>query len=257
VGGPEPRGEEERTVATSVRAVRWLCWALIVLAITNAVITLGFALGIGAPQIDNQDLVDRLAAIRTDDMRIFPVVVLQSLTAVGVFLLAATLGSTLRRWAANTPARDAMVLLFVIGGVTGIAANLINIAVGNAATFGYCDCGYKTEELIAQDYALTIGWNIVNWLAIGAVTMVGVGAAVAGRLLDFSTPWRLLSYAIALLLLLAAAMRLIAAFVFVAAFDPFQVSDLMTALAAGVLVPVWAVLLARQVRTAETPALAE
>jgi hypothetical protein len=150
-----------------------------------------------------------------------------------------------REKAPDTPARDALVLLFVVGGVIGVTASLLNIAVANAATFGYCDCGYKTEEVIAQDYALTIGRMAGNWLSIGAVTLVGVGTALAGRLLNFSPSWRLVSYAIALLLLFAAGLRLLAAFVFIEAFDPFQLSDILTAIAAGILVPIWAILLAR------------
>jgi hypothetical protein len=234
-------------VAESVRMIRWLAWALAILAIVNAVITLGFALNIGAPQIDIQDLVNRLIAFRADDVRIFPVVVLQALAALGVFLVAAILGLALRRWAPDTTARDALVLLFVLGGVIGVAANLVSIAVANAATFGYCDCGYKTEEVIAQDYALTVGRLAANWLSIGAVTLVGVGTALAGRLLNFSPTWRLVSYAIALLLLFAAALRILAAFVFVEAFDPFQLSDILTAIAAGILVPIWAIMVARAV----------
>jgi hypothetical protein len=236
--------------------IRWLAWALAILAIVNAVITLGFALNIGAPKIDIQDLVERLIAFRADDVRIFPVVVLQALAGLGVFLVAAILGLALRRWAPNTPARDALVLLFVIGGVLGVSANLLNIATANAATFGYCDCGYKTEEVIAQDYALTVGRLAANWLLIGAVTLVGLGTALAGRLLNFSPSWRLVSYAIALLLLFAAGLRLVAAFVFVEAFDPFQLSDILTAIAAGILVPVWAILLARLVGSARDEATA-
>jgi hypothetical protein len=240
----------------SVRMVRWLAWTLAVLAIINAVITLGFALNIGAPQIDIADLVERLIAFRADDVRIFPVIVVQALAGLGVFLLAAILGAALRRWAPDTPARDALVLLFVVGGVIGVTAQLLNIAIANAATFGYCDCGYKTEEVIAQDYALTIGRVAANWLLIGAVTLVGVGTALAGRLLNFSPTWRLVSYAIALLLLFAAGLRLVAAFVFVEAFDPFQLSDILTAIAAGILVPIWAILLARVVPSASEAATA-
>jgi len=79
-----------------------------------------------------------------------------------VFLIAALLGVALRSWAPATPERDAMATLFVIGGVLGITANVLNIAVGNAATFSYCDCGYKAEEVIAQNYALSVGWSMVN-----------------------------------------------------------------------------------------------
>jgi len=240
-------------VSSSVRLIRWLCWALVALAITSGVITLGFALHIGAPPPppETEDLVNRLLAFRADDVRIFPIIVIGSLASLGVFLVGAILGSALRRWVADTPARDAMVLLFVVGGVIGVAANLFNIGVGNAATYGFCDCGYKTEEVIAQDYALSLGWTAVNWLTLGAVTLVGIGVALAGRLLNFSSTWRLVSYAIALLLLVAIALRLLAAFVFVPLFDPFQVSDLLTAVGAGILVPVWALLLARDVSASQ------
>jgi hypothetical protein len=144
-----------------------------------------------------------------------------------------------------------MTLLFVIGGSLGIAANVVDVAVSNAATFGYCDCGFKAEELIAQDYALSIGWTTVNWLSIVAVTLTSIGVAIAGRLLDVSPAWRTLSYLIAVVVLLAVAVRVLAAFVFIAAFDPFQVSDLVIAFAAGILVPIWAILLARGVDRTE------
>ena len=138
-----------------------------------------------------------------------------------------------------------MAMLLVIGGVLGIGANLLNIAVGDAATFTYCDCGYKTEEVIGQNYALTVGWTMVSWLSLGALTIVASGVALAGRLVDISATWRTLSFVIAVALLLAVALRVLAEFVVIAAFDPFQVSDLIVAFAAGILVPVWAVVLAR------------
>src|SRR6476646_4949797 len=93
VGGAQAEGEEVGTVATSVRTIRWLAWALAIFAIVNAVITLGFALNIGAPPppAEGTDLVERLIAVRADDSRIFGVVVVQSLAAIGVFLVAALL----------------------------------------------------------------------------------------------------------------------------------------------------------------------
>src|SRR6187431_3171581 len=147
-------------VVASARWVRGLCWALVVLAVISALVSLLFAAGILRPPHDVQDLVERLIANRTSDTDAFPFVVLGSLAAIGVFLLAALLGVALRSWAPATPQRDAMVMLFVIGGVLGIGANLLNIAVGNAATFTYCDCGYKTEEVVRQNYALMVGWTM-------------------------------------------------------------------------------------------------
>ena len=232
-------------MVSSVRWLRWLCWALVVLAVISAVVTLLIVLGILFPHVDIEDLVQRIEAFRANDTRAFPVVVLGSFATLGVFLVGAMLGVALRPWAPPSGLRDAMTLLFVIGGVIGIVAQLANIAVNNAATFGICDCNYRTEELIAQDYALSMGWTVVNWLSIGAITVVGVGAAVAGRIIDVSPAWRTLSYVIALVILFAVALRVIAAFVFIEAFDPFQLSDLAIAVAAGILVPIWAILLAR------------
>jgi hypothetical protein len=232
-------------VVASARWVRGLCWALVVLAVISAVVSLLFAAGILRPPHDVQDLVERLIANRSSDADAFPFVVLGSLAAIGVFLIAALLGVALRSWAPAMPQRDAMAMLFVIGGTLGIGANLLNIAVGNAATFGYCDCGYKTEEVIGQNYALMVGWTMVNWLTLGALTLVGSGVALAGRLVDIGAAWRTLSYAIVVALFLAVALRVLAELVFIGAFDPFQVSDVILALAGGVLVPIWAVLLAR------------
>ena len=232
-------------MVASVRWLRGLCWALVVLAVISALVSLLFATGFLRPPHDVEDLVERLIANRASDTDAFPFVFVGSLATIGVFLLAALLGVALRSWAPPTPQRDAMAMLFVIGGVLGIGANLLNIAVGNAATFSYCDCGYKTEEVIAQNYALMVGSTMVTWLSLGALTLVGSGVALAGRLVDISPAWRTLAYLTAVALFFAVALRVLAEFVFIGAFDPFQVSDLILAFAAGVLVPIWAILLAR------------
>lgn len=232
-------------MGASVRWLRGLSWALVVLAVISAAVTLLFALGLLRPPHEIEDFVERLIANRTSDTDAFPFVVLGSLASAGVFLIGALLGVALRPWAPAKPQRDAMSMLIVIGGVIGIGANLLNIAVGEAATFGYCDCGYRTEEVIGLNYALTVGWSAVNWLSVGAVTLVGIGVAVAGRIIDISPLWRTLSYLIAVVLIFAVALRVLAAFVFIEAVDPFQISDLATAFAAGILIPIWAILLAR------------
>jgi hypothetical protein len=240
----------------SVRWLRMLCWALVILTVISAVVSVLLALGILLPFHDAADLVDRLEANRGSDTSAFPVLFLGWAATAGVFLVAALLGAALRPWAAAVPQRDTMTVLLVVAGVIGIGANLLSIGLGEAATAGYCDCGYRAEEIIAQNYALNVGRAATDWLSIGAVTLVGLGVAVAGRLIAVSSLWRNLSYVIAIVLVLAAMLRALAAFVFIEAIDPFQISSLATALAAGILVPIWAILLARGIGEHE-PAVTE
>jgi hypothetical protein len=141
-----------------------------------------------------------------------------------------------------------MTMMLALAGAVGVTAELANIAVGAAANPFYCDCGYKNEEVVGLNQALSVGWNMVNWLGIGATALVAVGVALAGRLVEVSAMWRNLSMLIALLIFVAVVIRVAGSLVFIAAFDPFQVSDLIVAVTAGILVPIWAILLARGAR---------
>jgi hypothetical protein len=147
-----------------------------------------------------------------------------------------------------------MTLLLVVGGAIGITAQLLNVGVGQAANPFYCDCGYRNEEVIALNYALVVGWSAINWMAVGAISLVGVGVALAGRVVSVSGTWRTVSYAIAVGVVTAAVIRVVGSLVSIQSFDPFQVSDLITAVAAGILVPIWAILLARAPRAMEPAA---
>lgn len=228
------------------RTLAWLSGPLVILVVISAAVTLLFALGVLLPPPDEtDDFVDQLLFMRTHDQEAFPFVIVGSLATLGVYLIAAMLGLVLRAWAPPSPARDAMSLLLAVGGVIGIGSQLLNIGVADAARPFYCDCGYRTEEVIGLDRALNVGWSMINWLSIGAITLVGFGVAVAGRVVEVSSTWRLLSYAIAVAVLVAVVIRVAGSIVFIEAFDPFQVSDLIVAVASGILVPIWAILLWR------------
>ena len=228
------------------RTLAWLTWPLVILVVISAAVTLLFALGVLLPPPDEtDDFVDQLLFMRTHDQEAFPFVIVGSLATLGVYLIAAMLGLVLRAWAGPSPMRDAMSLLLVVGGVIGIGAQLLNIGVGDAARPFFCDCGYRAEEMIGLDRALNVGWSMVNWLSIGAITLVGFGVALAGRVVEVSSTWRLLSYAIAVGVLVAVAIRVAGSIVFIEAFDPYQVSDLVIAVTSGILVPMWAILLWR------------
>jgi hypothetical protein len=229
------------------RTLTWLSWALVVLAVISAAVTLLFVTGTlrPAPPEGVADFVDRLQFMRGEDEKAYPFVVVGSLATLGVYLIGALLGLMLRGWTPPTGARDAMTLLLVFGGLIGIASQLLNIGAADAARPFLCDCGYRAEEMVSLQRALEMAWSMINWMTIGAVTFVGIGVALAGRVVQVSDTWRLLSYVIAAGVLIEVALRVLASLVFIEAFDPFQVSDLIVAVAVGILVPIWAVLLAR------------
>jgi hypothetical protein len=239
------------------RTLTWLSWALVVLVVISAAVLLLFVTDVLLPDPDETaDFVDQLLFMRTHDEQAFPFVIVGSLATLGVYLIGAMLGVVLRVWALNTPTRDAMTLLLVVGGVIGIASQLLNIGAADAARPFYCDCGYRAEEVIGLDRALNVAWSMINWLTIGAITFVGVGVALAARVVEVSSTWRLLSYVIAAAVLVAVAIRVTASLVFIEAFDPFQVSDLIVAVTSGILVPIWAILLARGVSEPEAQPVA-
>jgi hypothetical protein len=230
------------------------------LAVISAPVTLLFVTGTlrPAPPEGLADFVDRLQFMRGEDEKAFPFVIVGSLATLGVYLIGALLGLMLRAWTLPTSTRDAMTLLLVFGGLIGIGSQLLNIGAGDAARPFICDCGYRAEQMVGLQRSLEVAWSMINWLQIGAVTFVGIGVALAGRVVQVSSMWRRLSYVIAAGVLVAVALRVLASLVFIEAFDPFQVSDLIVAVAVGILVPIWAVLLARGVSapSASEPAFA-
>ena len=250
-------GVVEEPMVANRGTLTWLSWALVVLVVISAAVLLLFVTGVLLSDPDaNADFVDQLLFMRTHDQEAFPFIIVGSLATLGVYLIAAMLGVALRVWARPTPTRDAMTLLLVFGGVIGIVSQLLNIGAGDAARPFYCDCGYRAEEVIGLDRALNVAWSMINWMNMGAVSFVGVGAGVAARVVTVSNTWRLLSYAIVVGILVAVAIRFTASLVFIEAFDPFQVSDLIVAVTSGILVPIWAILLARGVSEPEGQAVA-
>lgn len=232
------------------RLLRWLCWALVVFVVISTVMTLGLTqnLFVKMPEVPNTtDFAERLALFRAYDAQIYALVLIGSLAAMIVFLILTVLGVALRPLARAGAARDMLAVLFVVGGALGLISQLLNVAVAQAATFSYCDCGYRAEELIAQNYALGIGWTIQTWLNLGAVTIVGLGAALAGALINVSPAWRTLSYAIAVGLLFAVLLGFL---------DFWEIANLLAAVVAGIAVPIWAIMLALASRrlAATTPA---
>jgi len=231
-----------------LRLLRVLCWTLVVAAIVAAIpqLLLATQLWAGGPNelSPTADLVERMLVFRSNDQEIFGPVLVGGLAASVVFVAVGLIGVAIRPLADGVTGRDIMAAMLVAAAAVGVVSQALQIGVAQAATNGYCDCGFKTEEVIAQDYALSVGFIVQSWLGNAAVVLVGLGALLAGRYVAISPAWRFLSYGIAILLVLATALRITALFVFLD-IDLFQISDLMAGLTLAVLVPIWAIMLAR------------
>jgi hypothetical protein len=226
-------------VIASDRFLRTLCWTLVVVVIAAALLNLVSTLDIlvARPDIpDDAPLGDRLLAFRAFDQQSNTIWLVSNVVQVVVFVLAVLIAVALLPYAPSAAAGMLILVLFVLAGVVGVVGSLVNIGVNEAATYEYCDCLDRDTQLIAQDWALTVGWTAVQWLSVGAVTIFGLGAALAGRLVNISAAWRWVSYLIGAVLLAA---------VFLVLIGQDDIAELATAFTLGILVPIWAILLAR------------
>jgi hypothetical protein len=190
------------------------------------------------PVADDATFLDRLLVYRSDDQKIYGLILASSVVTSGLFLIAAMLGPALRRFAAEHPAAGLMSAVFIVGGTVGVISQLVNIGVAQMATFTYCDCGTLETEVIAQDYALALGWTTQIWLNLGATAIVGIAVGIAGRVLAISREWSMVSYLIVVGVFVAVAMRI---------FGLDQLSSLLIGVVAGLIVPIWAYMIIRSV----------
>jgi hypothetical protein len=226
-------------VVASDRLLRWLCWSLIAFVIVSALGTLTLSGNpFSTPIPAGTDFVDRLLTYRADDQKAYILDLIGALANIGVYAIAATLGLVLRRLAGKSAATDVLASVFLVGGTVGVAGQLVNLAVDQWATTGYCDCGYKTYEVIAQGYALDMGWTVAFWLGLGAIFTVGLGAALTGWLVGLGRDFKIVSYLIAIFLIAAVVLRFLGE-------HEYSLSDLVVGLTSGIGVPIWAFLLAR------------
>ena len=228
-------------MVASDRMLRRLCWALIAFTVATALFTVTLSSNVfSSPVPDDAPFVERLLAFRASDQQVYGLLLVSSVVTSGVFLIGALMGPALRRFAGEHPAAGLMSAVFVIGGAIGIVSQLVNIAVAQVATFTYCDCGLLETEVIAQDYALALGWTTQTWLNLGGVTLVGIAAGIAGRVVEISREWSMISYLIAFGALVAVGMRI---------FQLWELSSLLIGVVAGLLVPIWAYLITRVLST--------
>ncbi len=127
----------------------------------------------------------------------------------------------------------------LLSGTLGVTAAALYIG-GTQVTIAqsYCDCGFRTEELIGRFWALEIVQGATNWLgygaiAVGAIAVLTSTVAVTHPVL--SGPWRWIGVSAAAMLMISIALHEV---------SETSLGDLVVAVATGVLLPMWAVILA-------------
>jgi hypothetical protein len=127
------------------------------------------------------------------------------------------------------------------GGLLGLASQLIHIGSQQVAIdIPYCDCGFKVQETISQYWGLTLIQGAESWLVNGATVFLAIGIALASAALAGvvrSPGWRSVSWLTALVAIISVALSGLEL--------GGDVDQLLIAVLGGILLPLWAILLAR------------
>ena len=195
------------------------------------------------PDLPNANMVDRTLGSSAYLHAIWPVFLWTNLLFGIGFLAAVAFASNLAAAARIEGGLPTFKSLATAGGVIAAIASIIPIGAAEAKVFvQYCDCGFKETEVVSQLWAQMVAEDIAFWflqvatvvLAIALVALVREGRDLVPPLL------RTWTYITAIALVLAAV------FATTELLTPDAV-NLLTSVIGAVLIPVWAVWLARSV----------
>jgi len=127
------------------------------------------------------------------------------------------------------------VALVTIGGIIGAMASVIPLgAVNGAVWVQYCDCGFKDTEIVSQQWAGMVAFDISDWFNRFASAVLGFGliAFVREAAGTVSPALRSWTYLTAAALLVAPV---------IATVGVFEVLEVLTAILGLILIPVWAI----------------
>lgn len=230
---------------TPLSALAWTAAAALVIA---AALTLVLQLNLlGEPPLraDGMDFVDFIISRFAWERGRLPLDVTASLLFALAFLALAGVGWLLGSLALGDSDRGRLLAAaFVAAGILGAAAQLIYVGAVQIATEPtICDCGYRAEEILGRLEAAHAAGSQQTWLTYGAFVTGAVGFFLAARAERARWPggWTILSAAIGVLLLAAVVAEVIGLEI---------VPDLVVLAAVGLLIPAWAIGLARGPSTA-------
>lgn len=233
-----------------LRTLLWIFAASLVIA-TVVRLGLGFDLFVRQPAIaDTLDLPTRLQELvpfRTARWPFDAVATLAYVVAFGALALTAEPISLL----AGTDRRAGVFKsALLMSGVLGVAGGLLYLGAAKVTiNLAYCDCGFKTQETISQFWAINIVEGATNWLGYGAAAFGAIAVALSALLFrgrGLSEVWRWTGVAAAIMLVVGVVLNEI--------IDSL-IGDLLTAMATGVLLPAWALILATRSNISDEPSI--
>lgn len=213
--------------------------ACLVLA-TILALALGFDLLVTPPDIpDTLDFPSRLLALQPFRESVWPFDAASTLLFVVAFGSLALAAGPIASLAGADRRAGALKSSILVSGLLGVITGLLYIGATQATmALQYCDCGFKAEETISQFWAITIVQGATNWLGYGAIVFGAIAVALSALVLgDRGLPqmWRWTSWGAAVLLILSIALQEV---------SDTPAGDLVRAVASGLLLPAWAVMLA-------------
>jgi hypothetical protein len=191
---------------------------------------------LGPPPPEQEDFIERVIDAFEWEQTRWPVeFAATALFALG-FVALGGLGALLSRLVGSgDPRRLLMTAAYLGAGGIGAASQLVWLGVKPIATSPqYCECGLRNEEIMSRLMILDVAGSAQLWLAIGAIVLAAVGAVLVagiGRERGMPGSWAWLSLVIAVVSLASAGLAVIGAY-------PFD--QLALLVAAGILIPVWA-----------------
>lgn len=214
-------------------------FAVSLVVATALALSLGFDLLVPPPTIpETLDFPSRLAALQPFHRAQWPIdALLTLLYVVGFGALMLVAGSIAALAAAD---RRAGILksAIVASGLLGVAGGLLYVGATQVTmSLDYCDCGFKTEEIISRFWALAIAQGATDWLTYGAIAFGAIGLGLSALVFEGRMPavWRWISWSGAGLLILSIILYEV---------SDTPAGDLVAAVATGILLPAWALILA-------------